>query len=337
MNCRALVLAGVVLASLPTRSSACQCPIPAPGQSIPGARLIFAVHVTGPRGHDGRFPARVLAVWKGDLPESTTVALTGACGYAFDAGHDYLVFIHSSADSIGHAVGLCSGTRPLENAYLDRYLLGTPVIRYDDAYEPVTLDTMVKRIGESDGERFAPEFADFRIESALLVPRLRRMARAELPGNQLAAVRAIDALGETASDAYPDLFELFDLRTKHDVAMRAAALSAMLSVNRDYHQNRKPILEAIQDPAPDVRAVVFEHIWHQRQSDEKEVRKIVWRGLTDEDPKIRTISIRGCRFSDFSDATAKKIKDLARTDPSNEVVDAASEYLDTRERNRVRR
>src|SRR5678816_157157 len=214
MNCRAFVMAGAVLASLPTPSFSCQCAIPMPGQSIQGALLIFAVHITGSQ-HDGRFPARVLAVWRGELPETTTVALTGACGYGFKAGEDYLVFIHSSIDSVGHAVGMCSGTRQLEGAYLDRYLLGEPIIRYDDAYETVTLDTMMDRIGKPGGESFAPEFGYFRIESALLVPRLRRMARAELPGNQLAAVRAIDALGETASDAYPDLFELFDLRTKH--------------------------------------------------------------------------------------------------------------------------
>jgi hypothetical protein len=331
MNHRALVVAAALVATFPTLSRTCQCITPAPGQAIGGARLIFAVHVTGGRGREGRFPVRVLAVWRGELPESTTVT-SGVCGFPLEANKDFLVYIHSASDSVRLDVHLCSGTRPLESAYLDRYLLGQPAVRYDNTYETVTLDTVLERLSEPGAEWILPQFGYFRIEAPLLLPRLRRMARAEMPGNQLAAIRAIDVLGNVASDAYPDLCVQFEFLNKQDPTLRAAALSAMLSVNHDYRQNRAFLLKAMDDAAPEVRAVVVTRIHNLQQRDEEEVRKIVWRGLADTDPKIRADAIRGCSYSDFSDAMVKKIKQVSRSEPDQDVLNAAWEYLDAREK-----
>jgi hypothetical protein len=52
-------------------------------------------------------------------------------------------------------------------------------------------------------------FEFFEPEACLLLPRLRRMALAHLPGNRLAAVRAIGALHESAAIAFPDLRRVF--------------------------------------------------------------------------------------------------------------------------------
>ncbi|HEX6791860.1 MAG TPA: hypothetical protein VF247_11170 [Candidatus Krumholzibacteria bacterium] len=331
MHYRVLLLAASFFASLATPSNACQCPIPSPGSAIGSARLIFAAHVIGGGRRDG-FRVRVLAVWKGDLPESTTVRPTGMCGYRIEPERDYLFYFHSASDSASHSVGMCSGSRPLEYAHLDRYLLGEPVVRYDDSYRPVTLDSMLDLITQPDGELFAPAFSDFRIESALLVPRLRRMVRGETLGNKLAAVRAIDELGTTAPDAYSDLRDLYEYLTKKDPELHAAALSAMLSVNRDYQQNREYILEAMDDDDPAVRSVIIRCLYDMKNRDYAEVRRIAWRGLEDADLKIRVSTIQACSYGDLSPETARKIKHVADADPNLEVFHAATQYFEWRDR-----
>jgi hypothetical protein len=73
------------------------------------------------------------------------------------------------------------------------------------------LDTLLDHISNDteDAESLAYQFEFLEPEACLLLPRLRRMALAHLPGSRLAAVRAIGALHESAAIAFPDLRRVF--------------------------------------------------------------------------------------------------------------------------------
>lgn len=66
-------------------------------------------------------PVRVSHVWKGDVPATITIATARSdvsCGYAFQAGHDSVIYARESGTTLSNGsstvleTGFCSRTRP---------------------------------------------------------------------------------------------------------------------------------------------------------------------------------------------------------------------------------
>jgi hypothetical protein len=131
-----LLLSALSLLDIHT-ALACSCAPPgSPGEALDGAAAVFAGQVValdfgGPV--DGVFSTgdpvevtfRVSALWKGPSQRSMvvhTVRSTVSCGYEFQLGREYLVYATGSDKHL--ATGLCTRTRPLEQAGVDLAELG---------------------------------------------------------------------------------------------------------------------------------------------------------------------------------------------------------------------
>ena len=156
--CRVIRAAVLIFTYIASPCFACTCIGPQHEWAIRASTAIFAAEVLANDAHPtsdflSRYALRVFAVWKGDIPESTYVDApwSGACGYPFEVGHRYLIYM-SAEDMSRRHVHLCSGTSVLEALYYDRYLLGEPVARYDPDFETVTLETLMDLMTQAGSE-----------------------------------------------------------------------------------------------------------------------------------------------------------------------------------------
>jgi len=122
-------VSGFLALAMPSLALACSCEQPSADKAYERATAVFAGTVTGveepfwvrlglsePGAHDVTF--QVTKRWKGADAASATVRtrLTGeACGYPFQVGGAYLVFV-APGPAEGLETGICSGTRDLAGA-----------------------------------------------------------------------------------------------------------------------------------------------------------------------------------------------------------------------------
>lgn len=126
-------LAAILVAALaglaPHSAAACSCAQPTPEQAFERSTAVFAgrvVDIDTPflawlgleRSGSYDVTFAVSRRWKGVDRDSITVRtrLTGeSCGYSFEMGGDYLVFV-ARGPAAGLETGMCSGTRDLAGA-----------------------------------------------------------------------------------------------------------------------------------------------------------------------------------------------------------------------------
>ena len=129
---RTCAIAGLVSLAIPGAALACSCAQPSAEQGYELATAVFAGTVTEveepfwvrvglsePGAHDVTF--QVTKRWKGADAATATVRtrLTGeACGYPFQLGGAYLVFV-APGPAEDLETGICSGTRDLAGAEED--------------------------------------------------------------------------------------------------------------------------------------------------------------------------------------------------------------------------
>jgi hypothetical protein len=100
-------------------------------------------------GYDVKFVdvARIWGVWVNDHPDDgivtvwTTSLGAGDCGYPFEEGLEYLVYTQREESSNILKVGLCNGTKPVDQAEADLEILGTgtnPMITWRGNSIPAT-------------------------------------------------------------------------------------------------------------------------------------------------------------------------------------------------------
>ncbi len=332
---RRLVLAGFLVTCVPASPSlACTCIGPQHEWTIRGSTLVFAAEILSLDKHPSseflaRYPLRVIAVWKGDLPESTYVdaSWSGSCGYDFEVGRQYLIYM-AADEAERRQVHLCSGTAPLDVLYYDRFLLGEPVTRYDAEYETVTLETMLDLVTKAGSEDdLAWQFSYFKIEASLLLPRLLRVANGHVPGNQIAALRAIGALGTSAEPAYATLGGAILTLDPRNAEINAEKILAMASVCGDFERMTVILERALTDESPLLRrAAVRSCRALDDPSDALEISRLLRLALNDEDAEVRATAIRGLRYR-HDPAAARRIKTMSRSDPDDTVRSTARDYL----------
>lgn len=126
---RVAALASALAALAPVPAGACSCAQPTPEQAFERSTAVFTGRVididkpllawlglSRSGSYDVTFT--VSRRWKGAELDSITVRtrLAGeACGYPFETGEDYLVFV-ASGPVDGLETGMCSGTRDLAGA-----------------------------------------------------------------------------------------------------------------------------------------------------------------------------------------------------------------------------
>lgn len=106
-------------ALLPGRASAEECGCPAQRQmhavsALPSYASAFAGRVTAVRdeGADRRVTFQVFRAWKGPRGKTLEVATTtGACGFAFEQGADYVVYATGKKEAL--KTDACTLTAPL--------------------------------------------------------------------------------------------------------------------------------------------------------------------------------------------------------------------------------
>jgi hypothetical protein len=124
----------------PAPARACTCAERTLEQHIADADAIFEARVVSveplnPAGAGGgplRVTLDVVQTWRDANAESLEAITPGhaaACGYPFEVGRTYLVYARR-VDGALH-VGLCSRTRPIEEAGEDRARLGSGVVPVD--------------------------------------------------------------------------------------------------------------------------------------------------------------------------------------------------------------
>jgi hypothetical protein len=144
-----LVVALLAASALPmSRAHACTCAQRSLEQQIAGAAAIFEARVAAIEPIDpavGGGPLRVrlevVQTWRGansERVEVRTQSSDAACGYAFEIGRSYLVYADEAEGTLH--VGLCSATKPMEEADGDRELLGSGSIPVDIADQPEVHD-----------------------------------------------------------------------------------------------------------------------------------------------------------------------------------------------------
>lgn len=338
---RRLVLAGFLVTCVPASPSlACSCVTGEPEGAIRHARIVFAMRVT-----DVEFQRRarmgysrwlhhadVLAVWRGDVGESVVMVAMGSnCESRFEAGQSYLVYAHQmTADTMRTTI--CSRTGLLADRYYDRYLLGDPSVLYDPSIHPVTLDTMLSVLGREglEADWMASQFYGLRPEADLVLPKLIRMARGDIPCNRLAVVRAIGNLGESAQNTTEVLRDIRYWSGKDDPELRAAALKSLMKVNPEFAEVRVDIARGLQDPAPEVRIVAIEQTaWLNRPYQHRpEIKRLMMPYLDDPDASVRCAVIELFRWWEYSPDVAREIKRMSRSDPDANVRSEADGYLE---------
>ena len=118
-----------VFSEMPT-ASACSCAGPTPpSEAFDESTAVFAGKVTGIEssnyGRTVHFDAE--RAWKG-VTESAVTIKTGTdggdCGYGFEEGKEYLVYVYGS-ESL--TTGICGRTQPIMDAYVDLAALGPAI------------------------------------------------------------------------------------------------------------------------------------------------------------------------------------------------------------------
>jgi HEAT repeats len=316
-----------------TPSSACDCVGPRHEWAIHASRATFAAEVLAQEEYakpaiDRRYKIRVLAVWRGDLPETTTVDVGSGCGYPLEVGRRYLIYM-LGRDAERLLVELCSGTGPLEYLYYDRYLLDEPATRYEPSFETVTLEAMLDLVAQEGSEalEMAWQFSNFQYEAALLLPRLLRIANRSLPGNRLAALRAIGSLGKSAGSAYPHLAGSTVWWSEDDPSINAERILAMAKISGDFTRMKDSLIRALGDEDPVVRrAAVRSFSSFRNASEDREISRVLRRCLDDDDAGVRIAAISMLRF-EHDPTVACRVKKLLRSDPDPTVRSEARDYL----------
>lgn len=332
---RFVIFVAAVLAAHPfTSPRACSCIGPSHEQAIRGAAAILAVHIQdiqldSEESYLYDVSMDVLAVWRGEFPEALVMRVphSAACGYPFEKGRQYLAYMHKD-DLKNMRVELCSGTGRLDHLYFDRYLLGEPIARYDAALETITLETLLAHVGrEGDvGATVAWQFKHFEIESALLLPTLIRMARHDIPGNQLAAVRAIGSLGESAAEAYDHLAQISHSWARTDSILRLETFKSMANVGRKDARFPAAHLQAFRDPDPRMRVAAVHAVSTPVGEAASEVRAALLASLDDPDARVRLAAVRRFMQGVPVRRVTQRIQRMERSDPSMEVRDQAGEF-----------
>lgn len=137
----AFCLKTLVLGLLVNSALACDCDMPpAPKKALQQAAAVFVGQVTqikilDKKEYHGDYAMqvqfKVANSWKG-VNGAQAVVQTGAeggadCGYDFEVGHEYLVYAYTLPGDKTLITGLCSRTRPIEDATPDLAALGRPV------------------------------------------------------------------------------------------------------------------------------------------------------------------------------------------------------------------
>lgn len=119
---------------------ACSCAPPPVRAAIRRSSIIFAGHATRVEPVPGSFLRafhfKVRACWKGSVPDSLVVyaEVPSACGYEFELGKDYLVYLRVKPGENLEARA-CTRTAPFARAEEDRRALGKPQLEYGDGVE----------------------------------------------------------------------------------------------------------------------------------------------------------------------------------------------------------
>ena len=128
------LLAALGLLLLPApQTQACTCPEPPPpSEALKGAVAVFVGRVVEIRGRKADYAngvlvkLRVRRAWKGVASETalvTTPPDSGACGYGFQSGKDYLVYAYARKSG-RFQTNICTRTTTLARARADLAVLG---------------------------------------------------------------------------------------------------------------------------------------------------------------------------------------------------------------------
>ncbi len=121
-------------------SSACECALsPTPLEQLDRSTAVFSGTVidisesVGPYAPELSYQVTfdVERSWKGEFDKPTIVHTgldSGVCGYPFEKGENYLVYVHESENRL--ETDTCSRTKPLANAQEDLNALGTELKVY---------------------------------------------------------------------------------------------------------------------------------------------------------------------------------------------------------------
>lgn len=111
-------------------------------QAVQSADAIFEARVASitPEGERRlRVQMDVVQSWRGadaEHVEVLTAAQSAECGYPFEVGRSYLVYAQRSQTG-ALSTGLCSRTRPVQEADEDRRALGSGTVPVEIADEPL--------------------------------------------------------------------------------------------------------------------------------------------------------------------------------------------------------
>ena len=121
-------IAGSLAISEMPKAFACECIGPSPpSKAFDESTAVFAGRVTSIESVDynKKVYFDVERVWKGKVENAVTTSTggdSGACGYDFEEGREYLVYAYGDKESLG--TGICTRTQPVIDAYVDMAALG---------------------------------------------------------------------------------------------------------------------------------------------------------------------------------------------------------------------
>jgi len=185
----ALVVAAFAVQARPATASACSCAPPeGPTASLAASTAVFEGRVESiTPGELIQVRFAVTRAWKGAEEEQVEVrtrAHGAACGYRFAEGATYLVYAYGEPDDL--RVGLCSRTRPIEDASDDLAELGAGITPVDPngppEFEPYQEDEEPPARGgcascSAPGSRAEPHWLGAVLCVCLLGATLRRGTR----------------------------------------------------------------------------------------------------------------------------------------------------------------
>ncbi|MBV9470259.1 MAG: hypothetical protein JO316_01065 [Abitibacteriaceae bacterium] len=138
----AFCLKTLVLGLLVNTAFACDCDLPpSPQKALQQAAAVFAgqviqIKTLDKKEYHGDYAMqvqfKVANSWKG-VQGTQAVVQTGAeggadCGFDFKAGQEYLVYAYALPGEKTLITGICSRTRPIDDAVEDLAALGRPVV-----------------------------------------------------------------------------------------------------------------------------------------------------------------------------------------------------------------
>lgn len=138
---RFLSILGLAIAFLlfnSIQSYACSCALPDPKlsldekiqQSLKNTEAVFSgevINIEKASEFALKITIRIEDVWKGDLPEVTTLITgigKGDCGFSFETERTYLIYANGNLKKNSLTVGICSRTNVLAQASEDLKVLG---------------------------------------------------------------------------------------------------------------------------------------------------------------------------------------------------------------------